>query len=218
MKKNIFSKTLLVLLLATSIYGFSINFGGGGYFINYIPAVQVKQINPLKEISFSDMILHGGGGFGVMPNGSFMGGEGFGGAVEKDNYKMTVSQGYFIFGRHVNIFNIFGLDIGLGIGGSDAVISKKVEDSKNGKTLDDFVNNVDSVPYVVELTREEFSVSPRINLQLYISDFLSIVLQGKFVYNYSPENWKIEGVYSIADDIPNYNYYYSFGAGVMWGF
>ncbi|MBM7558528.1 hypothetical protein [Marinitoga litoralis] len=208
----------IILVVMISIYSFSINFGGGGYFINYIPADQLKQINPLKNVSFGDMILHGGGGLGIMPNGSFMGGEGFGGELEKGDYKISIGQGYFVFGRHINIFNILALDIGMGIGGSDVVISKKVDDSRDSKTIDGFVNNVNSVPYILELSREEFSLSPRISVQLNVIDFLSIFLQGKFTYNYSPENWKIEGIYKVTNDIPNYNYYYSFGAGVMWGF
>lgn len=212
-------KLFLMVVLTVSLSIFAINFGGGGYLFNYIPKDQVVQVNPLtKYVTFDEMILHGGGGIGIMPDNSYMGGEGYSGEVIKGNYKLEISQGYFVFGKHVNIFKVIGINIGMGIGGGETIISKKVEDSRNNKTIDDFVNNVDSVPYVIQLKREELSVSPRASLYFNIMDFASLFIEGKFIYNYSPENWKIEGEYEITDNIPNYNYYYSFGAGIMWGF
>ncbi|WP_129408790.1 hypothetical protein [Marinitoga lauensis] len=67
-------KVILMAVLALSLTMFSINFGGGGYMFNYIPKDQVSQINPLKKyVNFDEVILHGGGGIGIMPNGSYMG-------------------------------------------------------------------------------------------------------------------------------------------------
>ncbi|WGS64132.1 hypothetical protein [Marinitoga aeolica] len=212
-------KVILMIVLVLSITMFSINFGGGGYLFNYIPKDQVSQINPLKKyINFDEIILHGGGGMGIMPNGSYMGGEGYSGEVINGDYKLVVSQGYFTFGKHINIFKVLGLNIGMGIGGGETIISKKVEGSRSSKKIDDFVNNVDSVPYVIQLKRDELSVSPKASLYFNIMDFVSLFVEGRFTYNYSPENWKIEGEYTVTDNIPNYDYYYSFGAGIMWGF
>ncbi|WP_129408791.1 hypothetical protein [Marinitoga lauensis] len=106
----------------------------------------------------------------------------------------------------------------MGIGGGETIISKKVEESRSSKTVDDFVNDVNSVPYVIQLKRDELSVSPKASLYFNIMDFVSFFVEGRFTYNYSPENWKIEGIYTVTDKLPNYNYYYSFGAGIMWGF
>ncbi|OQY10329.1 MAG: hypothetical protein B6I29_01695 [Marinitoga sp. 4572_148] len=211
-------KVFLIMMLIFAISMFSINFGGGGYKISFIPKDQVNQINPLKNTTFGDLILHGGGGMGVMPNGSYLGGEGFGGSTTSGDFMIIKGVGNFIFGRHINIFNVLGIDVGMGIGGGETVIKRKVESSRNGKTISDFENNINSVPYVVELKREELSISPRVTLHINMIEFLSIILEGRFTYNYSPENWKIEGEYPITEKLPNYNYYYSFGAGVMWGF
>ncbi|KLO22851.1 hypothetical protein X275_04665 [Marinitoga sp. 1197] len=211
-------KMILIFTLVFSVSIFSINFGGGGYILNYIPKDQVKQINPLKDyLSFDELILQGGGGFGIIPGGSYFGGEGYSGETTNGNYKLYVSQGYFTFGKQINL-NIINIDVGIGLGGGETIVSKKVDESRNGKSIDDIVNNIDSVPYVVQLKREEVSISPRAKIYLNLMEFLSVVIEGKFTYNYSPENWKIEGEYQITDNVPNYNYYYSFGAGIIWGF
>ncbi|KAF2955617.1 hypothetical protein [Marinitoga sp. 38H-ov] len=216
---KLFKKMFVISFLFFTISIFSINFGGGGYSFNFIPKDQVKMINPLNEyINFNEIILHGGNGIVVMPDDSYIGGEGYSGEIINGDYKLILSQGYFTIGKHFNIFKILGINIGLGIGGGETIINKKVETGRNSKSINDFVNNINSVPYVIQLKREELSISPRARLYFNLIDFISFFAEGRFTYNYSPENWKIEGEYIITDNIPNYNYYYSFGAGIAWGF
>ncbi|AEX86040.1 hypothetical protein XO10_08135 [Marinitoga sp. 1135] len=213
MKKNII---ILMMILSTSII-FAFNFGWGGSQIQFIPESSLQQLIPLNDLKINGgMVLYGGSGAGRIANGIYIGGQGESGSLRTGEYEISINQGFFMFGTHLNPFKILSFEVGLGFGGSEIAIKKFVDGDAN--TIDDFVNSPQKVPYIVSLNTDMFALNTQAKIYLNLAEFFSIIVHGNFIYGFSSDGWKIENTYNLKDTLPTNYYYYTIGAGVMWGF
>lgn len=193
MLKRVFTGILLVLLLGV---GLAFRFGGGGPAMYYFPGGTVfgdlKNINvPILNIETfeSGIIVFGGYGYGGVPGMMYSGGFGFGGEREYTTdsgvYKVTIGGG---FGSGLKRFN-FGnvtLNAGLGIGGIDLSIEKKVNEGNTN--LSNLQNG--NIEGYLGATINYFAVSAELSLGIQVS-FVELQVGVLGFAGYSVDGWTV---------------------------
>ncbi len=211
----------LVVLLLTITMVFSINFGGGGFTITYIPPDQLSQTLPegLQNIvNTSDLsegfLGIGGGGKGRIGKHLFMGGEGFSGLVSYDDYEIYMDCGFFTISSMFNFFDFINIEAGLGLGGY--IQQLRLNFSGTGETIEDFING--DAPYINTLNFEAFAASFNAALYLNPSTFFSFFVKGDYVIGYAPKSWTFENGKKIVGVNEKLSAFYTVSSGITFGF
>ena len=210
----------LMSAMIIPLIGFSLNFGGGGLVIGYLPPDQINPPHESLRIT-EGIFLIGGGGFGRVggkgPVRIFTGGAGYSGEASKlingVKYTYEISEGeYMVYARIW--MGIADLALGVGIGGRTEVVAR---DINSGNTIDDFLNG--SSKGRISISRESYTLAGSVGLHLPFGDFAEVLVQCTGYLALSPEGWKLEGTNELVQGAVNkaFRYGYYLSAGVLMG-
>ncbi len=212
--------TVLLAFVVLVVSGFSFQFGGGGSFVGYLPGDTLKLPIDFGLTFERGIFLSGGVGYGGVPGTLYSGGYGFGGelSVKKDgnDYSIVVGGGFWQGHKALN-FDNFSILAGLGIGGIDITIKRKI--NSGNLNLSDLQNG--TLEGFVETSIDYTTISASLLVE-YNLGFISLFASVDGFAGYSWDGWYVvtpsRKLAGINQDDYKFLLTYILKAGIGFGF